>query len=91
MGEHKLNRRVQYTRTALREALIDLICEKAAGQYFCYGYLRGGLILTEALFTCTIRVSTSCLVKLKTKLLRKSKSTSCARPLWIRSTLWSLS
>ena len=28
MGEHKLNRRGQYTRTALREALIDLICEE---------------------------------------------------------------
>lgn len=28
MAEKKLNRRVQYTRNALREALIDLICEK---------------------------------------------------------------
>ena len=28
MPERKPNRRVQYTRRALREALIDLICEK---------------------------------------------------------------
>ena len=28
MAAHKPNRRVQYTRTALRDALIDLICEK---------------------------------------------------------------
>ena len=40
MPERKPNRRVQYTRRALREALIDLICEKPVVQHLDHGYLR---------------------------------------------------
>ena len=67
MGEHKLNRRVQYTRTALREALIDLICEEPLA---------------------SISVTDICA---RADINRSTFYTSCARPLWIRSTLWSLS
>lgn len=90
MGEHKLNRRVQYTRTALREALIDLICEKPLAS----------ISVTDICARADINRSTfylhyqgvhELLGEIENQLLRKSKSTSCARPLWIRSTLWSLS
>ena len=74
----RTNRRVQYARRALREALIDLVSEKPLANISVHGYLCARADINTSTFYLHYQGVHKLLVKLKTKLLRKSKSTSCA-------------